>query len=107
MPINVEAPHGTPIACTLTPEAAEHQLLEWADLQRQASAVTRIEGGVRMTLPSTLIADVNDLVRRETACCAFLTIATSVVDNELMLDVASENPDALPVILALAGIPLA
>ncbi len=96
----------SPIACTLTNNEATKQALEWVDLQHRAEAVAAIEGGVRLTLPASLVDDVEDLTRREARCCAFLTIDTSVVDGVLTLDISSANPDALPVISALAGIPL-
>ncbi len=95
-----------PIACTLTNKEASKQVLEWIDLQHRATAVDPIDGGVRMTLPASLIDDVEDLARREAGCCAFLTIDTSVVGDVLTLDISSANPDALPVISALAGIPV-
>lgn len=98
--------HDTPVACTLTSKQAARQLLEWADVRRHAEHVTPIDGGVRMTLPATMSADVADLARREGACCAFLTITTVVGDGALTLDVTSENPDGLPVISMLAGIAL-
>lgn len=95
-----------PIACMLTNKEASKQVLEWVDLQRLASAVDPIDGGVRMALPASLIDDVEDLARREAGCCAFLTIDTSVVGDVLTLDISSTDPDALPVISALAGIPV-
>ncbi len=96
----------SPIVCTLTNNEAVAQTLEWTDLQHRATGVAAIEGGVRMTLPASLVDDVLDLVRIEAGCCAFLTIDTSVVDEVLTLDISSANPDALPVISAMAGIPL-
>lgn len=97
---------GVPIACTLANDDAARQRLAWVDLQHRCSQVVSIEGGVRMTLPASLIDDVADLVRREVGCCAFLTIETSVIGDVLTLDISSPNPDVLPVISALAGIPL-
>lgn len=94
----------TPIACSLTDRDAGQQALEWVDLQRRATEVAAIEGGVRMTLPASLADDIEDLARREAACCAFLTITTAIVDDVLTLEISSANPDALPVIAALAGI---
>lgn len=95
-----------PVACTLTDKDMTKQALEWVDLQGRATEVIAIEGGVRMTLPASMLADVEDLARREAQCCAFLRIDTSTVGDVLTLDIASANPDALPVISALAGIPL-
>ena len=102
--LGVAAGH-PPIACTLTTDEASSQALEWVDLQHRAAAIAPIEGGVRMTLPASLANDVEDLARREAGCCAFLTIDASVAGDVLTLDILSANPDALPVIYALAGIP--
>lgn len=96
----------SPIACTLTNSEATPQLLEWVDLQNRASAIAAIDGGVRMTLPASLVDEVEDLALREAQCCAFLTIDMAVVDDVLTLEISSANPDALPVISALAGISL-
>lgn len=93
-----------PVACTLTSNGATKQALEWRDLHLRASTVAAIEGGVRMTLPASLVDEIEDLARREAGCCAYLTIDTSVTDDVLTLDISSANPDALPVISALAGI---
>ncbi len=59
-----------------------------------------------MTFSASMVDAVEDLARRESTCCAFLTIITSVDDDVLTLDISSENPEALPVISALAGISL-
>ena len=93
-----------PVACTLTTAAAERQALEWEDLQRRANHVEAITGGARMRFPCGLEAQISDLVAREASCCAFLTLATEVTGDELVLDVTSPNPDARPVISMLAGL---
>ena len=93
-----------PVACTLTSNDAKFQALEWVDLQQHSTAVLRVEDGVRMTLPVLLVDQVEDLARRESVCCAFLSIETSIVGEVLNLEIRSPNPDALPVILALAGV---
>lgn len=59
-----------------------------------------------MTLPASMTDQVRDLVRREAACCAFLTLDITVEADNLTLEVTAANPEALPVISALAGIPL-
>lgn len=97
---------GAPVVCTLTDAAAAGQLLEWADLQAHASDVTVIDGGVRITLPASLAEQVTDLAQREAGCCAFLTINLAVADEHLTLDISSTNPEAFPVIAALAGVPV-
>ncbi len=95
-----------PVVCTLTVHEATGQLLEWADIQHHALSVGAVDRGVLMTFPSTMLDDIEDLARREITCCAFLAISTSVVGEVLTLEVRSENPEALPVISALAGIEL-
>lgn len=99
-------PESVPVMCTLTDKTAAAQVLEWADLQPLAIDITQLEGGVRMTFPWAMLGEVESLAQRERACCAFLTITTSVEADVLTLEVTSDNTDALPVISALAGIPL-
>lgn len=93
-----------PVVCTLSTKDAAAQVLEWVDLQARASSVRRIHGGARMTFPAAMQDAVEDLGRREQACCPFLTISTRVLDNELTLDISSADPDAMPVIEAIAGL---
>ena len=87
-----------PIVCTLTTKAAANQTLERVDLQHRAKTVVVLDEGVRMTFPVSMVDAVENLARRESTCCAFLTIITSVDDDVLTLDVSSESPEALPVI---------
>ena len=94
----------SPIVCTLDEPAAAHQLLEWDDLQHRATSSRRIAGGVRMTFPAELEADIVDLVDRERQCCAFLDIETRTDGDLVTLEISSQNPDALPVIEIFAGI---
>ena len=63
--IHLASVPGSPVACTLTSKDASRQALEWVDLQGHATAVEAIDGGARMTLPSSLAGQVEDLVRRE------------------------------------------
>lgn len=95
-----------PIACTLDATDAGRQLEEWQQLQPLASVVVPVEGGVRMTLPGSLEGQIRDLAERESTCCAFLTIVVEPHDDAdaVMLEITSPNPDAAPVIAALAGI---
>ena len=48
---------------------------------------------------------VEDLARREVACCAFLNIDAAHTERGVRLIMTSENPDALPVIEMLVGGP--
>ncbi|MGB5757113.1 MAG: hypothetical protein WBM50_09380 [Acidimicrobiales bacterium] len=95
-----------PIVCTLTAEDAAAQVLDWIDLQNHATKVSALDRGVRMTFPASLLDAVEDLARRERGCCGFLSITTALDNEILSLDISSQNPDALPVISALAGIEL-
>ena len=95
-----------PIVCTMSSRDTAEQILEWSDLQHGATAVAAVEGGARMTLPASMADQVRDLVRREAACCAFLTLDIYVDADVMTLEVTASNPDALPVIAALAGLPL-
>ncbi len=93
-----------PIACTLTADEARGQTLEWADLRALAAGIVALEGGVRMSFSASMVDAVEDLARRERACCAFLNITTSTVDDTLFLEISTDDPEALPVIHAVAGI---
>lgn len=96
-----------PIICTLSDDSAADQAQEWRDLRQRATSVEARDGGVRLVFPAEVEATVADLARREAACCAFLDLAWEGVDGEVVLDVTSDDPEALPVIALLAGIPLA
>jgi hypothetical protein len=93
-----------PIACTLTTKEAAHQVLEWSNLRDSATSVDVLETGARMRFPAALESRIFDLVRREATCCAFLTINTVRTDGDLVVEVTSANPEALPVISLLAGL---
>ncbi len=93
-----------PVACTLSAADAQAQALEWADLQGFATSATAVASGVRMTFPDDMAAAVEDLAGREAACCSFLTIATTSIAGQVVLEVTTDNTDALPVISALAGV---
>ena len=99
-------PAATPIVCTLSTDAAVERTIEWAEVQRSATAIVPIVGGVHITLPATMVDEIADLARRESSCCAFLTLNTSVIDDAVTLEVTSTNPDAVPVIEAIAGVSL-
>ena len=93
-----------PVACTLSNRAAEAQALEWVDLQRLALRSAPLATGAQMTFPASHAAYIVDLAERESACCEFLDIATSLDGDEFVVDITSENPDAIDVIVALSGV---
>lgn len=95
-----------PVACTLSETAATDQVLEWTDLRGQATDIGTMPSGARMRFPAELEPAVADLAGREAACCAFLDISTRRSGGDLVVEVTSQNPDALPVISLLVGLQL-
>ena len=95
-----------PVACTLTRKGARDQAQEWTDLHRHTLAVESVPGGAKISYPLEFESLIADLTRREASCCAFLDISTSTDDDRLVVEVTSANPNALPVIALLAGVPL-
>ena len=93
-----------PIACSLTTKDAARQGLEWADLQRHALTITKIDGGAAMTFDAELADRVEDLATRERSCCGFMSITTLRSDDEVRLEMKADNPAARPVIEAMAGL---
>lgn len=92
-----------PIACSLPPTGAAAQLAEWAALHERSSGSESIPGGRRLWFPVELAATVEDLAAREATCCAFLTIQTARIGDEVRVDITADDPDAAPVIDALTG----
>lgn len=92
-----------PIACSLPLREAAKQAGEWHDLSGRALLIEEIDGGLSVVYPSHMTSEVEDLVAREAACCAWLSIETSPTEEGIRIDVTSSNPDARPVIEALIG----
>ena len=92
-----------PIACTLPRADSARQALEWQRLQQEALSHSPIDGGVADEYPAELRPLLEDLVRRESACCGFLDFALTSTPTLLRLDVTSTDPAAEPVIGLLAG----
>jgi hypothetical protein len=59
-----------------------------------------------MRFPVEFESVIADLAHREATCCAFLDINSTSAHGEIVVEVTSANPDALPVISLLAGVPL-
>ena len=78
-------------------------MVEWHDLRDRAHRIERIEGGVAMTAGVELHDAVADLARREAACCTFLSLSLTRTDDEIRLEITSDNPDAAPVIDLITG----
>ncbi len=92
-----------PVACTLGPSQAVDQLAEWQELHAQIRSVERIDDGVRLRLPSELYAAAQDLARREEECCRFLAISVGLDGSDSVVEITSDQPEAVPVIDLLAG----
>jgi hypothetical protein len=82
---------------------AQTQAQEWVDLRKLASHVGPVAGGARMRFPMAHREGVLDLATRESACCSFLGIVTSVDGDELVLEITADTADAIEVIGLLAG----
>lgn len=95
------------MACTLGANDAERQIDEWATLRGQAISAEALPTGARIVLPAGLEADARDLAQREAACCAFLTLETTVVDGRVVVDITADEPNGRAVVALLAGTPLA
>ncbi len=93
-----------PIACSLPLREAAAQAGEWHELQGRALRVERVEDGLSVVYPLDLAAQVEGLVAREAACCAWLTLETRRESEGIQVSLTSTNPDARPVIEALVGI---
>lgn len=92
-----------PIACSLPARESRDQIGEWQALIEHRVMTERVEGGYAVTYDPQVRAAVEDLARREAACCGFLEIATIPTDEGIRLVMTSENPDAQPVIDLLIG----
>ena len=96
-------PKSQPVVCTLTTKGMAQRALEWTDLAELSTTVERIEGGVRSTFPVKYEAQIRDLAEREADCCGtWLRTSTQVFDDRVHLELTTENPDGVEVILAMA-----
>lgn len=93
-----------PIACSLPLREAANQAGEWQELHGRALRAEKLEDGVSIVYPLELAGQVEDLVSREAACCAWLSLETRYEHEGLRVLLRSSNPDAQPVIEALVGI---
>ena len=92
-----------PIACTLSRADAQTQGQEWVDMRKLASHIGPVAGGARMRFPMAHRERILDLAERESVCCSFLRIVTSVDGDELVLQITADTADAIGVIGLLAG----
>ncbi len=101
---SIDSPIIVPRACTLSAADGQAQALEWVDIRGLATSVVAIDSGVRVTFPVSVSSAVEDLAKREAACCTFLTITTATGVDEITLEVITADRDALPELSALAGV---
>jgi len=96
----------TPVACTLTADAATTRIEEWQALLRHARRrATTAAGGTRIELDQDAdIAELTRLVAAEQHCCSFFGFAITVDDRGLALEI--EAPDnATELVSAVFGAP--
>jgi len=75
---------------------------EWTDLHQRVISTTETSDGLVVTYPADMAEVVEDLVGRESACCGWLSLSTIRTDQGIEVTLASDNPDAGPVIRELA-----
>lgn len=92
------------IACTSTSSEATTRSLEWDTLRDQSRSSVAIDKGIMMTFDASLAGEIENLAETEQACCAFLSIVVSTTSQEVRLEITAENPDALPMLQAIAGL---
>ncbi|MFV1962721.1 MAG: hypothetical protein ACC658_12930 [Acidimicrobiia bacterium] len=92
-----------PIACSLPLREAASQALEWTDLHRHVVSTEQLPGGLAVTYRTEVADVVEELVAREASCCRWLSLSTSRNADGIKVELASDNPDAWPVIQLLAG----
>lgn len=92
-----------PIACSLPARESRDQIGEWRALIDHRKSTEPVKGGYAVTYDPGVTTVVQDLARRESACCGFLDIVTTPTENGVRMVMTSDNPDALPVIELLIG----
>lgn len=92
-----------PIACSLPARESRDQIGEWRALIDHQTTMERVDGGYAVTYHPDVTPVVEDLARREAACCGFLDIVTTPTEDGVRLVMTSGNPDAIPVIALLIG----
>lgn len=92
-----------PIACSLPARESRDQIGEWQALIEHRVTAERVDSGYAVTYHPDVTHMVQDLARREAACCGFLDIVTTPTEDGIRMIMTSANPDALPVIDLLIG----
>lgn len=91
------------LVCTLPDNDATGQVMEWNDIRSQSLRTERLEKGIAVTFDIAIADQVEDLASREAACCGFLSLTTTRSKREIRLEVASDIPEAMPVIEMILG----
>lgn len=91
--------------CTLSDEAAQLALEEWAALREHLLEVEQLPDGRVLRFPDGMADRVRALAVREAECCSFLRIGVHEEPErtEVAVEITSDNPDAMSVIRLLAG----
>ncbi len=93
------------IVCTLDADEVLGRGLEWADVGALSLTTEHVEGGVAATFPISIAAAIEDLADREKSCCgSWLSTSTERLDDTIRLEITTENPDGLKVILSMSGL---
>lgn len=101
IPVSIGPP---PIVCTLDDRELAKRGLEWSDLGALALTTERLDRGIASTYPLEIADQVEDLATRESSCCGtWLSTAVNRTNDVVRLELTTENPDGLAVILAMAG----
>ena len=78
----------TPIACTLDAASYPKRLADIRALMTRALKSARREGAsLHLAFDPAARADVEDMVRKEQACCAFLDFQTTQANGEIALTI--------------------
>lgn len=90
-----------PIACSLGGQDYGARVTEWRDLLASAPRV-EVPGGVRVTLPSTLLTEAAALARAEQGCCTFYAFRIDLHGHafDLTITAPTEARDLLDDLLA-------
>lgn len=92
------------VMCTLGATERTDRGLAWADLGALSLTSERIDGGTASTYPISIAGDVEALAQSENSCCgSWLTASTERLGDVIRLEVTTENPAGLEVILAMAN----
>lgn len=96
----------TPIACSLSPDDLEQRLMDIAEVGASSLTSREVDGNrhlLRFRADAESRRGLEEIVAAEAECCAFLDLALSEDDGELVLSIAApEDAQALADRLAAA-----